>query len=279
MFATALVTGATGLLGRRVVHHLKQHARSVRIGARDLSRVAGFPRMGFDVAFYDHDLPASWEGALAQVDRLLLMPPPVDPFVDQRLIPLVERAVQLGVRRVVLVSHIDAPHEPALTALEHAVVRHSPEWSILRPTWLVDTVLPGGFLHPGVVSGQLVAPTGEGRLPWVVADDVAQAATHLLTHPSCTARVVQATGAQGLSFRALSATLAQLRGAPVAHVDIDPEVFGARLLGPRWPVPRVQLLLQRLERIRLGEAEVVSNGLTQLLGREPTSVFDRLRLG
>ena len=274
MFAKALVTGATGRLGSLVVERLRASAPNVTIGARSLAKVAGFPKYGFDVCYLDYDLPASWEQALLGKERLLLVPPPVDPHVDSRLVPLVQRAVSEGVERIVLVSHLGVQHpaESALARLEGAVRNSGVDWAIVRPNWFLQDMGPGGFLYPALAKrGVLAAPAGEGRVSFVDARDVADAVVSLLVAPRCRPTILRATGPHGLSFGAMAALCGLVAERSIRYMDVDPEVFEARLAGPEWPPERVSLLGHRLRCVREGGAEVFSGELEGVLGREVRS--------
>ncbi|MFE7481091.1 SDR family oxidoreductase [Streptomyces sp. NPDC057552] len=90
-----LITGGTGKIGSRVASRLRERGAPVRVGSR-----SGEPP--FD--WHDH---ATWDTALDDVKALCLVP------LDGELLtrPFVERAAQLGVERVVLVSGrgVDVP--------------------------------------------------------------------------------------------------------------------------------------------------------------------------
>jgi uncharacterized protein YbjT (DUF2867 family) len=266
-----LITGATGQLGRLVVERLKPRARAVKVAARRLEDVAGFPAFGFDVTYLDYDLPASWERALDGVGALLLVPPTVDPHAYTRLAPFVDRAIQLGVRRVVLVSHLRAfaPHERALAQLERHVRTRAAEWTLLRPNWFLQD-LATGFLGPLIRDhGVLAAPTGEGRATFVDARDVADVAVEALLRADLHGRALTLCGAHGLSFPALAALAGTVSGRRVRFLDLHEPVMRRQLPDADWPPARVELLLARLRDVREGHAEVFSDDIAQVLGRAP----------
>ena len=82
-----------------------------------------------------------------------------------------------------------------------------------------------------------------------------------------------------MSFRALAAAVSVARGTDVRFIDVSPDVFAARLSGPRWPPQRVALLCQRLARVRRGEAEVARGAMAELLGRGARSMGEVLGTG
>ena len=64
------VTGATGHLGRRIVHQLSKtlSPNQIRIGAHNPSKAAALKEAGFQVAHLDYQDPATLTPALAGSD-------------------------------------------------------------------------------------------------------------------------------------------------------------------------------------------------------------------
>jgi uncharacterized protein YbjT (DUF2867 family) len=276
MFRKVLVTGATGRLGRLVVSRLRTRAKSVKVAARRLERVAGFPKYGFDVVYLDYDLPASWERALGDVGAMLLVPPVVDPHADARLAPFVDRAVELGVGHVVLVSHLRAfrAEEGALGRLERHVRARARRFTILRPNWLLQDFTEG-FLATAMDShGLLAAPAGDGRVTFVDARDVADVAVKALFQVRGESAVHTLTGPNGLSFGAMAALASLTRSRSIRYLDLHESAFERLLRDPTWPPERLALLASRMKDVREGRAEVFTDDVARLLGRPPRSAAD-----
>ncbi|MCM0677230.1 NAD(P)H-binding protein [Micromonospora phytophila] len=98
------MTGATGRAGWHVARILRDGGHRVRAAVRDGAATGPWDET---VAFSFTD-PDTWDAAFTGVDRMFLMRPPQIGNVKRDMLPALDRARQLGVRRVVLLS-LQAP--------------------------------------------------------------------------------------------------------------------------------------------------------------------------
>ena len=125
---TTLVTGATGTVGRSLVHQLLQADEPVRALTRDPA-AARFPD-GVEVVGGDLADPATLAGALDGADRLHLFP------VPETAPEVMAMATAAGVRRVTVLSSgsvtagLDTDYQ---LPVEQAVEASGIEWTHLRP--------------------------------------------------------------------------------------------------------------------------------------------------
>ena len=99
---SVLVTGATGNVGRAVAQHLFDRGQSVVSAAREESAqnvVIGTERRAFDF-----ESPSGWPAAFAGIDRLFLLRPPALADVQRSMFPLIDTALDAGVRHIVFLS-------------------------------------------------------------------------------------------------------------------------------------------------------------------------------
>ncbi|MFD7730377.1 SDR family oxidoreductase, partial [Kitasatospora phosalacinea] len=165
-----LVLGGTGTTGRRVARRLTALGHPVRTASRT---GGGDHRL-------DLDDPAGWAPALDGTRALYLIEPDLRPGTDrrERLPLLVDHAVAAGARRLVLLSAYgvgEADDSHPLKAAERAVQDSGVDWTILRPGWFAQN-FSETFWRPAVLSGVLALPTGDGRTPFVDAEDIAEVA-------------------------------------------------------------------------------------------------------
>src|SRR3954464_9355283 len=116
---TILVIGSTGKTGSRVADQLEARGIPVRHG----SRTADIP--------FDWDDPQTWTPALTDVDKVYVTyyPDLAVPGSVEAIRGLTERAMQAGVRRVVLLS---GRNEAEAERAEDVVKACGLEWTIVQ---------------------------------------------------------------------------------------------------------------------------------------------------
>ncbi|MCX6465835.1 MAG: ergot alkaloid biosynthesis protein [Pseudonocardiales bacterium] len=176
---TVLVTGATGTTGRRVADLLTRASAPVRRASRSSPQR------------FDWGDPATHDPAFAGADRAYLLGPLADPDPAQTVRPVLERAVDRGLRRVVLLGSSAVERGGAgLGALADLVATTVPEPVVLRPSWFAQNFLGGPPNDRGLSRGRVVTATGDGRVPFVDAADIAAVAVHALLVPAAYATVL-----------------------------------------------------------------------------------------
>ncbi|RBQ15912.1 ergot alkaloid biosynthesis protein [Spongiactinospora rosea] len=262
-----LVTGGTGKTGGPLVELLRGTGAQVRVAVR--TPPAGDPGA---VRFDWHD-PATHRAALRGMDRVYLVPPvnTVDPMPVVG--PFLAEAERLGVRRVVLLgSAIVLPGAPG--ALEMAArVRARPGWVVLRPSGFMQN-----FLRPHPLGdrlrrdGEIRTASGDGRLGWIDARDIAAAACALLTGPDAEPgdpRDHLLTGPKALSYRDAAAIITARTGRPIRVAGIDAEAVACDYRAAGVPAGFAAALAAVDAGLRSGREGLVSTAVLDLTGRPP----------
>jgi uncharacterized protein YbjT (DUF2867 family) len=261
-----LVLGATGKTGRRIVRRLRAAGHSVRTASRT----------GSDVAV-DLGDPATWPAALDGATAVYLLEPVLDPVPDRdaRIPKFVADAVSAGVQRLVLLSAYgvgEATDDHPLKSAERAVRESGIDWTILRPGWFAQN-FSESYWKPWVLSGTLAVPTGDGRAPFVDAEDIAEVAAAALTDDRHNGRTYQLTGPRAISFAEAAELIGKASGREVRHVDVTPEAFAERLASNGVHPDAARMLAGLLADIRDDRQATVSDGVERALGR-PARPFE-----
>ncbi|MEU6090890.1 NAD(P)H-binding protein [Streptomyces sp. NPDC047085] len=257
---TILVLGGTGKTGSRIARRLEVAGLPVRTASRT----------GGDARF-DLDDPATWTPALRGVTAAYLVEPSLSASTDhQARIPrLVTEAVTAGVRRLVLISAPRAGEDGhPLHAAEQAVRGSGVDWTILRPQWFAQNFSEGPW-RTGILAGTLALPTGEGRTPFVDAEDIAEVAVAALTEDRHGGQVYDLTGPRPISFGEAAGLIARATGRTIRHVDVDPEVFVERQVAVGASPDVARFLTRLLVAIGNGSEAAISDGVERALGRPP----------
>ncbi|MBO2465545.1 NAD(P)H-binding protein [Actinomadura violacea] len=261
-----LILGATGKTGRRVVRRMRAAGHFVRTASRT----------GSDVTF-DLGDPATWPAALDGATAIYLLEPVLQPVPDRaaRMPKFVTEAVGAGVQRLVLLSAHgvgDAPDDHPLKSAELAVRESGVGWTILRPGWFAQN-FSESFWKPWVLSGTVAVPTGDGRTPFVDAEDIAEVAMAALTDDRHRDQMYQLTGPRAISFAEAAELIGKAAGRTVRHVDVTTEAFIERLVSNGVHADAARLLAGLLAAISDDGEAAVSDGVERALGR-PARPFE-----
>ncbi|MFB7373437.1 NAD(P)H-binding protein [Streptomyces sp. NPDC056222] len=265
-----LVTGATGKTGSRVLTLLRTQGAPVRVASR-----AGEPR-------FDWLDRATWDSALDGVKAVYLVP------VDGELLtrPFVERAVELGIERIVLLSGrgVEVPGysgEASIAGATHidgeSAVRDSGvAWTILRPAWFAQNFSEGIFLD-AILAGELRLPAGDGAVSFVDAGDIARVAVAALTEEGHDGQTYELSGTQALTIAQAVAEISGATGRDIRYVPLSPEDFVAELTGRGWAAAEAEDYAEAVSPIRRGMDSHLSDGVARALGRQPRDFTDYVK--
>ncbi|MBK8725419.1 MAG: SDR family oxidoreductase [Holophagaceae bacterium] len=218
-----LVTGSTGKVGQHLINVLQAKGVPFKALARSEASAQALAAQGVTVVRGDLSEPASLKAAFQGVEKLFLLSS-ASHFAGLELAALAA-AKAAGVKHVVKLSAWGVSADSANPLLrEHGRVEQALEasglaWTILRPNFFMQNWV--AFFAPGIKAGQPVyANTGEGRLAWIDARDIADVAATALTEPGHEGFVYELTGPESFSYAEVAARLADLLGRPVRHVAV-----------------------------------------------------------
>ncbi|MGV9266182.1 NmrA family NAD(P)-binding protein [Kitasatospora sp. NPDC003701] len=262
---TTLVIGATGTTGRRVTAGLIAEGRRVKAAGRSATPVAGAPAVRFD-----WDEPATWDEAVVGVDRVYLVPPIGSSDPATAMLPFLRRARAAGVDRAVLLSSSAIPAGgPAVGQVHQALPGLFDQWAVLRPSWFMQN-FTGSTPHARSIreAGALLTASGEGRVGFVDAGDIAAVAVRALVDERTPNTDLVLTGPQALSYGDVAAILTEVTGRPVEHRQLTFEQ-----LRDRWaaeiPLEFATMLAGLDRAIADGAEDRTTDTVQRLTGRPP----------
>ena len=233
------------------------------------------PAMAEHVRF-DWTDARSHPGALTGVDALYLVAPVGVAEPASLVEPFLATALHAGVRRVVLLSSSAVPAgDSGLGALHRVVSTIVPEWTVLRPSWFMQNFLGDHPVGTAVrESGEIVTATGDGRVAFIDAADIAAVAARALTdeEPHNTAHVL--TGPEALSYTDTAAIIAGVAGRPVRHRPVDPAELTDRLTAAGHSRDFAAVLVGLDVDISAGAEDRVTTTVPDLTGRPARSFAD-----
>lgn len=254
-----LVLGGTGKTGHRIVERLQNQNFPVRIGSRR-------NQPAFD--WYD---ATTWPAVLSGVEAVYIsfQPDLAIPEAFDIIRSFVEKAVQAGIRRLVLLS---GRGEETAERCEQIVMNAGVEWTVLRASWFHQNFSESFFLE-GIQQGQLVLPIADVGEPFIDAEDIAEVAVAALTQPQHTGRVYELTGPRLLTFAEAVQTIARYTDRSISYETIPLESYLSALQDLGTPPEMIALLTYLFSEVLDGRNASLTPDVAQILGRPPIA-FD-----
>ena len=277
------ITGASGQLGRSALRHLLRRVPASQVVAltRTPDKLTEFADRGVTVRAGDFKDAAGLAGALAGVNRLLLIPmPDLMPEVRPPLHrAAVEAARKAGVGHVVYVSSVGARPAPSDDILnthfqtEQALIGSGFAWTFLRMGPYTDFLV-----DPMKASASSAAHASRGGAPAapVVRDDLGAAAAGLLAAAGHEGLTYHATGPVSLTGAELASKVGAAFGTRVTHTVLTAEEHRAALAAAGLPAPMAEVLARFQDASAAGLFDIVTHDVERLSGRPAQSPVDFL---
>lgn len=276
MLNRVLVTGATGNVGRTVVHALLRRGIHVRAGSSTPARLGAGREPNLETVRLDFWDAATFSSAVEGCDGLFLLRPPAIAQVRRTLLPLLGAARRAGVRHVVFLSVQGAernrfiPHH----AVERALIAGPGGFTLLRPGFFVQN-LGDAYRQDISLDARLYVPAGDGRVAFIDTRDIAEVAALCLADPTLHDRQAYTlTGAQALSFHEVAALLSRALARPIHYEPASVLGYALHLRRRGASLPQAAVLCALHVGLRFGQAERIDPTLGHLLGVPPRTLQD-----
>lgn len=276
------VTGATGQLGRRVIEELLGRGvpgAEVVAVARTPGRAADLAQRGVEVREGDYSRPETLPGALAGVERLLLVSSSETGRRVAQHGAVIEAAAAAGVERIAYTSILRADTTTNPLAGEHrgteeALRAAGVPFTLLRHSWYTEGYT--GQLGRYLERGEILGAAGAGRVSGAPrADYAAAAAAALLAEDQ--GDVVHELGGPAFSLADLAATVSDVTGTTVVYRDLPPDDYVAALESVGLDPATAGFVAAIDASIAAGDLETDRDDLARLLGRPVTPLADAVR--
>ncbi|SDM61601.1 Uncharacterized conserved protein YbjT, contains NAD(P)-binding and DUF2867 domains [Geodermatophilus siccatus] len=278
------VTGATGVLGGRVVERLAGRGDvALRLVVRDAARAPRVPGAGVAVVPGGYADGPGLTAALAGVHTLYLVSAAEAEDRLQQHRTAVAAAAAAGVQRVVYTSFLGAAPDAVFTlarqhaATEEALAATGVRTTVLRHAMYADFVPFFAVLEDG--RAVIAAPADDGRASFVSRDDLADvgAAVLLDDSPALDGAVLDVTGPEALSLDDAAAVLAEVTGRPAAYRRQTVEEAWATRRPSGHPDWEVEGWVTSYRAIAAGEMSRVTDVVPTLTGHPARTVAEHLR--
>jgi uncharacterized protein YbjT (DUF2867 family) len=274
-----LVTGGTGMVGGEIVRLLSQQGVAARALVRNPSKVQKLP--GITWIAGDLSKPETLSTAFDGTQTLFLVS-----SIGEDTVALqhnaIEAARNTGVKHVVKLSAFGASdHSKAPVCLWHYQLEKEMQgsgmdWTILRPHHFMQNLL--GQTEYIINHGVVYSASGDGKIPYIDARDIAAVAAVTLTKPGHQGKKYVITGSEALSYRDAAEIIGKTIGKQLRFVDESPDQSRARRIREGYPPAIVESALAISAYQRTGGKTVtITNVVSDLTGRPPRTFAEFAR--
>lgn len=228
-----LITGASGQLGRQVVLNAlkKVEANQIAILVRDASKVQDLADLGIEIRLGDYHQPESLISAFDGITKLLLISSSDfnNRFGQHKNV--IDAAKKSGIKHIfytgVSLKNIEqSPLKPMIG--DHFLTEAYIQKSGLTFTFLQNTlyveVIPM-FIGENVLETGIYFPAGDGKVPFVLRSDLAEATANILTEGNHENKTYQLTATNSYSFGDIAEILSELSGKSINYISPESADF------------------------------------------------------
>lgn len=275
-----LITGATGNLGRATVDFLlkKVPANELAVLVRDENKVPDLKEKGVTIRIGDYHDKNSLIAALAGVDKVFLISS--NDFNDrlgqhQRVI---DAAKETGVKHLIYTG-VSMQHfeQSALNQImgehfdtEKHILNSGLTYTFLRDNLYAD-VIPV-FLGERVLETGINLPAGNGKVPYAVRKDIAEAAANILAGEGHENKIYEISNTESYSYQDVADLLSEISGKTVPYNDVPVTDFSKALTEAGVPEHLIGFTIGFATATKDGDFDIPNTHLEELLGRKPTSL-------
>ncbi|KAF4616950.1 hypothetical protein D9613_008547 [Agrocybe pediades] len=223
---TILITGGTGKVGGRLAQLLHSAGHRVLIASRTGKPTTPFAVVTFD--FLDHGSFVNPFKQDPDIDRVFLVVPDILNTLPHYK-PFIDMAISKGVKRFVLLTSTQAhPGSPGQGVVHQCLLDAKVDYAVLRPTWFMQN-FGTDFKDSIRDSNEIVSAAGDGRIPFISNEDIAQAAFDTLVSEASPNRDYYLVGPELYSYDEAVALLSSVLGRTIIHrrstVEEQEEVY------------------------------------------------------
>jgi uncharacterized protein YbjT (DUF2867 family) len=270
------VTGVTGTIGQELCKLLLEASVPFRAMCRGEEPARKLSAQGAQVVRGDFGDAESLRQAMPGCDRLFLLAPGV-PEQEEWQRRAIDIALESGIQHVTRISAADSnlgtkvPWARAHAVGDHDLRSRAIRWTILRPTGFMQNAL---WFAPAISHGVFPYVTGEGRVSYIDARDIAAVAKRVLTEEGHDGATYFLTGPEALAAVDIAAGLSASLDHSVEPVHLTEEDMVQRLRSAGLSEWNVAGLMAQYAVIAGGLAVDVTEEVRRLTGRAPLTFLD-----
>ena len=265
-----LVIGATGNVGREVIRALRDINHDTIAAVSSLKRSSTFPLE--KIVLFDFAMPATWETALHNVDKVFLLRPPAISDVRKRIFPFIDLATEKGVKQIVFLSLQGVQFNPLTPhyKVERYLRKKKTPYTFLRPNFFMQNLTT--FYKDDIAKrDEIYLPAGMGKTAFIDVRDIGDIAAKVLSEDGHIGKAYTLSGSESLDYYEVASILSAVTKRLITYKDPSANDYVERLRRNKADKDfiMVQKMLYFVVRHNFSSSTISS--AAELLGRQPIS--------
>ncbi|PTT02188.1 NAD(P)-dependent oxidoreductase [Pedobacter sp. HMWF019] len=281
-----LVTGATGQFGSKTIDHLlKKGVKPSEISAlvRNVANADHLKSRGIKVKVGDYTDYDSLVKAFQGVEKLLLISSNDREAVENRTaqhINIIKAAKEANIKYVVYTSFVRK------TNFENSSIAAFQNSHAQTEAYLIDSDIEYTILQNGIYlemipifagekvaeTGAILFPAGDGKASYVLREELAEAAAHVLTTEGHGKQIYSLTNSTSVSFGDVATAIGNQLRKDVKYQSLEVGVFESKMKQFGVPDLYIGMFTMWATAQAEGTMDVVNDTLEEFLGRKPTTM-------
>ncbi|KAL5322115.1 hypothetical protein ACEPPN_010084 [Leptodophora sp. 'Broadleaf-Isolate-01'] len=202
----------------------------------------------------------------------IVMPENEDPATPTNA--FVDYAVQKhGVKRFVLFSGTTAKKGgPVVGEIWEHLDQIGVEYCVLRASWLMENFAEWQYSTTIKDEGKIYTACGDGKIPFISADDIAAVAFHALTDDEVPGETVRVLGPELLTYDEAAEKLSKALGREIVHVRLNQEQTVQQYMKIGLPQAAAGFMAWLEFNTSNGSEEMTNDVVERMTGRPPRTL-------
>lgn len=276
------VTGASGQLGRLVIHQLLKKVAPDQVVAvvRSPETAADLRALGVLLRKADYDDSASLQEAFQGIEKVLLISSTVPGQRLRQHKAVIDAARAAGVKLIAYTSMLRADSSRSVLAGEHLatenyLIASGVDYVVLRNGWYLENHTAGFPI--AAQHGALMASSGSGRFASASRADYASAAVAVLTQSGHSKKIYELAGDTAFTMDDLAVAASARLHREISYRNLPPAEYEGALLGMGLPKMIVEVVIDADAMALKGDLDSTSRELSTLIGRPTTTLAEAVQ--